>query len=322
VRNALAGALAFAIAVQGQAQSLENGEHTRPTSPGPALWQVSNGDHHLWIFGTLTPLSQDIDWRSEQVESVIAQSQEYIYVKKPEIKIPANPFKLVNGMRLVYLLRYNPGGKTLKEVVPADLYSRYAQLLAKYPLDDMENVRPYFAADGVRGWAIMNNALTEDHGVDIKIAALVEKNPSIKTTPIPFVLDSIDYDFLSESFENMNSVASLADEIHCLEASVESIENDIPGIQARARAWEAGDIAALHDNRNYQQSIDICQKVYLNLTDKADVFEDFYQTLVNAAEQALHNNRSTFATVDIDQLISPEGLLERLRAKGYPITEP
>lgn len=316
-------ALFFLVLLPGQAQHAAEAITTRPVSPGPAMWRVERGENTLWIFGILTPLEYGVNWQSDDVESVIGQSREFVYFKNPEVKIPVNPIKLVNGLRLVMKLRYSPDDKTLEDVLPADLYQRFSALLKEYPFgNDVQRVRPYFAADGLRGSAVIYNSLTEDHGVDIKIHELVKKNKSIKTTAIPFGIDAIDYDFLKASAENLVNGASLTDEIRCLEVSVESIENDMPGIQARARAWASGDIEALHQYRGYQQALDVCKDTYLNIDTTRNVFEEAYRNFVQAAEQALHNNKTTFAALEIDQLIGQDGVLERLRNKGYSIVVP
>src|SRR4051812_40408060 len=46
--------------------------------PGPGLWKISKGDHVLWIFGTYSPLPNKMTWRSHQVETVLAESQEFL----------------------------------------------------------------------------------------------------------------------------------------------------------------------------------------------------------------------------------------------------
>src|SRR6185369_15528937 len=51
--------------------------------PGPGLWKIStdaeDGEHVLWIFGTLSsPIPAGVKWRSRQVEQIAAESQEII----------------------------------------------------------------------------------------------------------------------------------------------------------------------------------------------------------------------------------------------------
>jgi hypothetical protein len=46
--------------------------------PGPPLWEVVNGEHRLFIFGSLMPLPESFEWDSERVDWVIFQSAEFI----------------------------------------------------------------------------------------------------------------------------------------------------------------------------------------------------------------------------------------------------
>src|SRR6266702_798410 len=69
------------------------GEHE-----GPRLWKVrkpegpgGQGDHVLWILGTLTPLPRKLIWQSDSVEAVLQQSQEVVPAW-PAFGIGANPF--------------------------------------------------------------------------------------------------------------------------------------------------------------------------------------------------------------------------------------
>ena len=57
-----------------------------------------------------------------------------------------------------------------------------------------------------------------------------------------------------------------------------------------------------------------------------DIGIDIEQRALNAwllaVDQALNQHRSSVAIVNIAELIKPNGLLERLAAKGYTVTEP
>src|SRR3569833_1089135 len=99
--------------------------------PGPQMWKVVKGDHTLWILGTLSPLPQGMKWRSKPVEDVIAVSQE---VLSGDVNLdadigPSTAFRLWRQGRKV---RDNPDDATLKDVLPAPLYSRFSALRVKY----------------------------------------------------------------------------------------------------------------------------------------------------------------------------------------------
>jgi hypothetical protein len=52
------------------------------------------------------------------------------------------------------------------------------------------------------------------------------------------------------------------------------------------------------------------------------MLEDSSNQWLAAAENALAVNQSTFATLDIRDLVGADGLLAQLRARGYEIREP
>ncbi len=316
VQKSLLLALLLVAPFTGHAQPTEK-QNTTDISPGPAMWKVSKGDHSLWIFAALTPLEVGVNWRSEEVESVIARAQEYIYIKTPKPDIPLNPFKLINGLRLAMKIRNNPDDKSLQEIIPADLFSRFSQLVDLYQIPNMETTRPYYAADSLRGYAVIANKLTEDHGVDIKIESLVSNNSSIEQTPINLGPEYLDYDFLKDSADRMAAGVSLDAEINCLKLSVESVESDIAGMQLRARAWAEGDVDALRENRDVIGAAGVCGQVLLG-----NFLEEVNTNWLRAAEIALSNNEITFAVLQLDQLIDGDGLLQQLRARGYTIDEP
>ncbi len=309
-------ALLLAAPFAVHAQTIEK-QATPAISPGPAMWKVSKDDHSLWIFAILTPLETGMNWQSEEVESVIARAQEYIYIKSPEPSIPVNPIKLINGLRLAMKIRTNPDDNRLEEVIPADLYLRFSQLVDLYQIPDMETTRPYYAADSLRGYAVIANKLTEDHGVDIKIENLVSNNFSIKQTPINLGPEYLDYDFLKDSADRMAAGVSLDAEINCLKLSVESVESDIAGMQLRARAWAEGDVGALRENRDVIGAAGVCGQVLLG-----SFLEEVNTNWLRAVETAVSNNVTTFAVLQLHQLLDPDGLLEKLRTRGYTIDEP
>lgn len=317
VRKALMSALLLVVTIPGHAQTSTALQTAASIAPGPPLWKVSQGDHALWIFALLTPLEAGVNWRSEQVEAVIARAQEYLYIKAPEPSLPLNPLKLINGLRLVLKIRNNPDGKRLDEVIPADLHARFSQLVALYRIPDMETTRPYYAADALRGYAVIANGLTEDHGVDIRIDSLVGNNTSMARTPINLGPETLDYDFLKDSAERMANGASIAAEINCLALSIASVETDIAGMRLRARAWAEGDVDTLRRNRDSIGAAGVCGEVLLG-----SLLEEANADWLRAAELALGNNVTTFAVLELDQLLAADGLLEQLRARGYTIEEP
>src|SRR6185295_17451809 len=114
--------------------------------PGPPLWKVSAGTHELLIFGTLPVIPKDITWGSVLVERAIARADEVLL--PPGVDAAArNPFRYVGLFFRVRKLTRNEDGAPLKDVLPADLYARYATIRERYDGPrSLEQERPVVVA--------------------------------------------------------------------------------------------------------------------------------------------------------------------------------
>src|SRR5687767_12626712 len=118
--------------------------------PGPGLWRVSKGDHDLWILGTVSPVPKRMEWYSPKTEMVLAQAQEIIGQPGIAASLSAGGmFRAAFAMPTMLRTRKNPDGKTLRDVLPAELYARWSALKAMYLGKDkaVEAWRPIFAAE-------------------------------------------------------------------------------------------------------------------------------------------------------------------------------
>ena len=100
--------------------------------PGPGLWKVSKGDHVLYVLGTLAPLPKGMSWKANEVVEVIAMAQEVLGTPQVGIKADVGFFGQLALLPSLIGVRKNPDDKTLKDVVPAELYARWSVLKEKY----------------------------------------------------------------------------------------------------------------------------------------------------------------------------------------------
>ena len=77
--------------------------------PGPGLWRVYKGDHVLWVLGTLSPISKDMQWHSKQVEEAAASSQEYL--TGVEVKLEVGFWSKLSLLPSLIGIKDNPDGK-------------------------------------------------------------------------------------------------------------------------------------------------------------------------------------------------------------------
>jgi hypothetical protein len=289
--------------------------------PGPGMWKVSKGEHVLWVFGTYAPLPKDMQWRSQQVETVIRNSQEYL--APPSASAKPGIFKTITLLPSLIGVRKNPDGARLRDVMPAEDYARWSELKAKYlpGNDDVERERPIFAADVLTRAARQQAGLWSDNLVRERMLDLVKQH-KLKQTSSTF---EIPMDNARAVLKNFNK--STVGDAACLAQTMATLENDIAAASVRANAWARGDMDALR-KLDFSTRKEACFGAVMN----SAVFdaEPEYRNMMArarakwlvAAENALAANTSTFAMLPIGDIIDQKGVIAALAAKGYQIELP
>jgi hypothetical protein len=281
--------------------------------PGPPLWKVSAGTHELWIFGTLPVIPKDITWGSVLVERVIARANEMLL--PPGVDAAArNPFRYVGLFFRVRKLTRNEDGAPLKDVLPADLYARYATIRERYDGPrSLEQERPVVVAGRLYARAIDASNLTFGGKLQSSIERLA-RDAHVKRTDTEVRADPGD---LLDAAQALSRQA----EIDCFATVLASIENDLPGIAERARAWAVGDIDALR-RFDYPDIEGECLSFAGTSEGLSDTLRRAQEAWLDAAQRALAANGTTFATLGVGELLRPDGPLARLRELGYEVREP
>jgi hypothetical protein len=281
--------------------------------PGPPLWKVSSGTHELFIFGMLSVIPKDITWGSVIVERVIGRADEVLL--PPGVDAAArNPFRYVGLFFRVRKLSRNEGGAPLMDVLPADLYARYATLRERYDGPrSLEQERPVVVAGRLYARAIDKSGLTFGGKLRSSIERLA-RDAHVKRTETEVREDPGD---LLDAAQTLSRQA----EIDCFTTVISSIENDLPGIAARARAWAVGDIAALR-RFDYPDIEGECLSFAGTSEGLRDTLRRAEDAWLAAAQRALADNGTTFATLSVGELLRGDGPLARLRELGYEVHEP
>lgn len=290
--------------------------------PGPGLWKVSKGDHVLWVLGTLTPLPKGMSWQSKEVETLIAQSKAVIMPPDVQVKADTNFFGRLALLPSLIGVRKNPDDKTLQDVVPADQYTRWLALKARYigRSGKIEKWRPIFAALDLYENAIEKSGLIKANIARQKVKDAA-KNAGIELT-VPRVELLV---------ENPRKVVkefkdTPMDDLDCFRKTLDRIDADLGTMAARANAWATGDIEALR-KLPYTDQMDAC-KAAVTETGLArrlgvvDLEARAERAWVGEASKALSANTTSFAMLPIRSLLAKDGYLSKLAAQGYKVEAP
>jgi TraB/PrgY/gumN family len=297
--------------------------------PGPGMWKVSKGDNVLWLLGTHVPVPQKMTWRAKNVEAIVAQSKEIL--TGPSVTISTKQIGWFNAITLLPAAmesRKNPKGATLKDIVPADVYPRWIALRDKYVDEynttdedkDIERWRPIFAAFELYSQAIKKTGLTITDPVWPVVNASAKKN-SVKITKVEIEPPITNVRAAVNEFKS----SQLAD-LDCFTKTIERIETDLIAMRSSANAWATGDIKAIRSLPASNQR-DACEEAFRNASFLKTLGLQNFSTLMEtawftAAEGALEKNTVTLAIMPIQRLISADGYVAKLKARGYKVEEP
>ena len=277
---------------------------------GPGLWHVQHGDAQLWILGSMSPLPKDITWRSKQVEQVLGTTSQVLVQKPFEIGIARILWLLLTERSLLMV----GGGKRLHDVLPADLYTRFAVQRTRYHEDSgkWERFRPLIAAAFLQQAALHQAGLSMRLDLGAAMRTLAKKHGvRVEEVKIAGVNDVL------EALKTMPPAAENA----CVAASLVTVESGLPRLIDRAQAWAGGNLERLQQLREPAE-VDACRAALDTGTGPADLIARIRRTWLAAFEKYLQHAGVTVAVVNIDLLLEPGGLLDQLREKGYQVDAP
>lgn len=290
--------------------------------PGPGFWQVSNGSNNLWILGSVKPTPKGMDWETIKLERKISQSQLLLGPVSVSLDADVGFFAKIGLIPSLYRARKNPDGKTLKDVLPADVYARWVVLKAKYMGNDkdIEYWRPIFVAQELYEQAIKKSKM-DNRNIAwpmaekfAKKADLPISRPEIKvpiSNPKKFIKDF--------SAKALNDTA-------CFDKTLLSIEQDVQNMSRRGIYWAEGNVSALQQ-MTFVDASGACVDAVLGSSAMQGsaingIQEKAKALWLEAAIVALAKNNNTVAVINMADLVKTDGYLAALRAKGYTIIAP
>ncbi len=277
---------------------------------GPGMWHVQRGAAQLWILGSISPLPKGITWRSTQVEQVLNSTSQVLVPKPLEIGIVRILWLLITERKVLMV----HGGHRLKDVMPADLYARFAQQRAKYTddSDKWERYRPIIATAFLQQEAFHRVGLSARLDLGASVRKLAKKHDvRVEEVKIAGVGDML------EALKTMPP----ATERKCVEASLVTIESGLPRLIDRAQAWATGNIERIEKSPEPAE-VDACLAALDSGAASGDLIGRVRRAWLEAMEKSLQSGKVTLAVVNMDMLLGRGGMLQELRSKGYEVAAP
>ena len=288
--------------------------------PGPGMWKISKGDHVLWVFATYSPLPVKMQWRSQQVEAIISKSQ--LYLSPPSLGASVGVWGGLKMLPHLVGMRKNPGGAMLRDVVPPAVYARWRVLKAKYGVSDTaESERPVFAAETLYRAGLQHAGLATSDDVSKTIQALLEKN-HVKVMKSHVQLEVPNPGKTLKEFKQGSM-----DDAACFKATIERLETDIEVMRKRANAWAKGDLDEIR-KLSFGDREAACQSAIASSPALRDGMElvgaekRVRKLWLEAAEHALATYTTSFAMLNLSNVLNRDYVMTDLQARGYTVQAP
>jgi uncharacterized protein YbaP (TraB family) len=171
LRRLAAGLVALAAAC-----APTNATPDRAAAPlRPALWQVSDADTKVYLFGTIHLLPAGTEWRSAELEQALAEADSLVI----EV-VSGDP---VDMAAVRQKLATTPGLPPLAERVPPDKRERLARVIAEtgIPAAALDRVETWAAALTLAAASLTKMGFRPDLGVEQQLALARKPTTGLET---------------------------------------------------------------------------------------------------------------------------------------------
>jgi hypothetical protein len=297
----------------------------------------------MWVLGNATAPA-GAKWRFEPVEAHIAESQLVLYPGQLDHDIGF--FRTIGLIALVpsaFKAAKNPGKKTLKDVLPPEVYARWRVLKTTYvgKDDDIERWRPFIAMTmleeeiGKQFASVQPRPSAPPRGPALQpLVDKAVKTHKVKVRTMPDVERKIEIKNARGMLKGAVNILDLLD-VTCVTQRMEYLERKVEFLKQRAAGKTEGKAPASVPDCNEADTL--IKKIrsgeipdtagIVKTIDNAERQEksgrqQLETEWVAGAEAALAKNKSTFAVLPMYQLKNPTGQIAKLRELGYTVEEP
>ena len=194
--------------------------------PGPALWQVSDDDTTIYLFGTVHALPQSTTWNDGRIERAFNASDELV----TEIDM-ASAAASSQALQAASLL---PEGQTLRDLMNAEDRQQYEAALVGLgmPVETLDRYEPWFAAMTLSLLPLLRSGYDPQSGVEYSLGGRAgeKKRGALETVEEQVAL-----------FDTLPQEAQLA----FLDETVEKLPEATSTLDAMVAEWVEGDAVSL-----------------------------------------------------------------------------
>ena len=263
-------------------------------SSGPALWQLSDEDTTIYLFGTVHILPQELQWMDSRIESALNAS-DMLVTEVDTSDTAAVAAAFAQSAML-------DEGKTLRGLMKEEDRAQYEELVsaAGMPPATFDSFEPWFAAVTLEALPLLMAGYDPSAGVEPALVAYVGDMPQGE---LETVADQI------EIFDGMPMDFQLT----YLDGIVENAGEAVESVNKLVENWAQGDTGALEDLLTSDLDMDDDYLIKRLLTDRNANWVDWIET-------RMEEPGTVFIAVGALHLAGESSVQNLLTDRGHVVT--
>jgi hypothetical protein len=265
-----------------------------PQTARPALWEVSDSDTTIYLFGTIHLLPADLKWRTAKLDQAMNDSQELVVETIVDEK---NPAKLMSAMASIGLAKGLP--PLVDRVPPA----KKAALQAAIKKSGVPDVAYNAMKTWMAAFILLSNQF-RDMGLSGGVEGVLRSDFTASNKPIGELETNLEQ---LSFFDRLPEAAQL----NLLEGALEpgaTVKQDFGGM---LDAWSRGDVKGIA--RTFDHDLSTSPELRDSLIRQRNANWSKW------IEQRMEQPGEVLIAVGAGHLAGPYSVLEMLRKDGYKI---
>lgn len=286
------GVIAFAAMLVAFAPAGQTREDVRGDLP---LWEVRGGGNTIYLLGSIHVLRQDAYPLDPAIYEVFDAAQTVAF----EIELS----ELAQGGVEMMTRGMLPRGRTLADVLPAELYAELERRASGMPIpfDAIRAMKPWLAGVILSSAVLQQAGFHDAHGIDLHFYQRALEAGK-RTMGLETVQDQIDaFDGLSESAQ-----------VEMLRHTVEDLDSAVVQVERLTELWRRGDAEGL------AAMLTKSMRGHPEMLERLLVARN--RRWVPRIEELIRSGEPALVVVGMGHLVGEGSVVEMLRERGYTVT--
>ncbi len=274
----------------------------------PVLWELSDADTTIYLFGSIHALPEDLDWRTDAMDAAFEKSDAFCVETDADGK--ADEYR-----EYIRMFGFFEDGETLSDHLGED------EMEDIYEISDRLGLRREYI-NSMKPWNVMFDlsqrvnehlGLIPDHGVEFTLLPQARQNGKTICEMEP-------------PFDTVTSISNLP-----LETQIAVLTHESPEFETIVDVDEAFDLI----RENNAEMVDEWMRGDIAAMEAEDILEsyanmDFYNAILTnrnrnwipRIEALLEEPGHKFIAVGMAHMFGPDSVIKMLRDKGYEVEGP